>query len=541
MAVPYYNEVSSLGQIRKSPYEGNESAEVGEHLFEYTKSLIDPEEGLGSTFWRTGEGPSGSAIEVFGEEQAGIIQKTNRYIAASGILYGCGWTEGTVQGWSCGRLENDLLLISLLDYRIARSSIPALNRVIKDLDARKIFSDALFRWKLNGRYPRLALCDNINSFKKKQIQCFKCILFIARAATCMKYLDCDFLAISEDTSLISKLYASLDILENQLPVVNQEKKMSKKVTPRNTIPIPNSGIIGSDLITDNDESHVENHEIDLTRRLKSKDYNIVRIHLHSDPGKKKRKKRPTSDTKKENVVTDIVTNMTNISSSVSDDDSKKTRTHNKISSFHMPKRRKKPKRAFTNALVDIKNGASQNTHQQKVVDVPKDFEHTAHFDFPSHISDGSIIYSGLSDPNFLYPVDHEELILNSFQIETAWLVEENMYCNRITNVDWTFVMNYASPALRDKLRKIPYVGENDDDETLAKLLHNRIEAKRFLIVRREVRRKLLKSVVRKRMQDIVPRLRKATHPLRLQKMQLKRMAASFEADAAAAASSKFFL
>jgi len=538
MAPSYYNEVSSLGQIRKSPYEGNESAEVGEHLFEYIKSLIDPEKGLGSTFWRTGGGPSGSAIKVFGEEQAGIIQKTNRYIAASGILYGCGWTEGMVQGWSCGRLEKDLLLISLLDHRIARSGIPALKHVIKDLDARKIFSHALFRWNLNGKYPRLARCDNINSFKKKQIQCFKCILFIARAATCMKYLDCDFRAILDDTSLISKLYASLDILENQLPVVNQEKKMSKKVTPRNTIPIPNFGIIGPDIITDNNESHVENHDNDLNRRLKSNDCNIVRIHFHSEPGKKKRKKRRTSDTKKENVVTDIVTSMTNISSSVSDNDFKKKRTHNKISSFHMQKKRKKPKRAFTHALVDIKNGTSQNTHEQKVVDVPKDFELTANFDLPSHISDGSSMYSeSSSDPNFLYPVDREELILNSFQIETAWLVEENMYCNRSTNVDWDFVMNYASPALRDELRQIPYVGENDDEETLAKLFHNGIEAKRFLIVRREVRRKLLKNVVRKRMQDIVPRLRKATHPLRLQNMQLKRMAASFEA----AARSEFFL
>jgi len=598
-----HTNVSALGQIVQSPYEGNKSAEVGEQLFEFTLSMMDPERGLSSAFHKGRKGPSEEAIEIFGERQAETILETNHYITSSGILYGCGWTEGTIQGSRCGPLKKELLLLCLRDHRIARSCAPEIKNVIKDLGLWKMISDVLSLWKLEAQYPHLARCNNVHAFKKKQTQCFKCILFIARTAISMKYLEWDFRVISDKTSLKAKIHACFGILENLVTV-----KQKKKAPPVADVGIlcstigqcldnindssdhPESVSIGpADLplhhmmYNDETESTFRNHGSDLTRRLRSKDSKIVGIHFHSESGKEGR----TFDSTTEHNVTQIPKLLRSISNEISN----KKRNFNELSSTNLPKKKnktlshalfdKKPidlpknkkktlshalfdmknivnqnligrrfasvsrkddggkpgslhtnpefsfpdKKAtrFSHSLFDTKNSSSQKT-ERKFVDAPKSNALAANHDSPSYVSDGSM-YSSYGDPNFWYPVDSEELILNSLQIETAWLVEESMYCSRNTNVDWVYVMKYASPALKIELRQIPDVGGNIDEETLSKLFHNGIEAKRSLILRREVRRKLLKNVVRNRMKNILPRLRKATHPLHLKKMRLKEMAA----------------
>jgi hypothetical protein len=576
-----YANLSSLERIVQSPYDGNGSAEVGEFLFEYIQSLIDPERGLGSTFRKLDEGPSDEAIEVFGEKQAESIIETSRIISASGILYGCGWTEGVIRGVRCGRLEKELLLLCLCDHRIARSSdANVIKHVIKDLGLWKMVFDALSRWKLEEKHPRLARCDSINSFTKKQIQSFKCILFIARAATCMKYLEWDFPAISDNASLKTKINECFGTLEN-LVTVNQKKEEPKKVPIMKAAPVAtpiadlgilcftcekwlsnnndydSNGRLSNasiapvffplDHFGDNDDNPKTNGS-DLSRRLRSKDCKIVRFTIFP------------SEAKEHNA-----THIRNISRPPSKDGFNKKRSFDKLSSCGVPQNQKPrfshilfdPKNrsltsfsenhdeansgsihtnrkfslpnnkatAFSQALFDMKNNCSKNTDERKFVVMPNIFALDTNHVLPPYVSDDSSMHSGSVDPNYWYPVDPQELILNPLQIEMAWLVEESTYCSRNPNIDWIFVMKYASPALQMELRQIPdVVGTDCDKDTLAMLLYDGIEAKRFTVFMRVVRRKLLKNMVRTRMQGILPRMRKATHPLRLQNMPSKNTA-----------------
>lgn len=296
----------------------------------------------------------------------------------------------------------------------------------------------------------------------------------------------------------------------------------------------------------------------------------MEVQFHSEQGERRHKERFTSDTPKEPSASHIPKTLRSLSKKVPN----RKRNFDKIPSFSLPETNKNQKSTFFHALFnlksninkkdtdssvnsvsenniignpsplhahtssilpekkatgfshvlsDTKNNSSHETEEQKFVNVPKEFAFARNRDIPSYVSDGSSMYSSATDPNFWYPVDPDELILNSLQIEVAWLVEESMYCNRNrnTNVDWVFAMKYASPALQIALRHINDVDGNNVEENLAKLFQNGIEIKRFVVVRREVRRKLLKNLVRTRMQGIIPKLRKATHPLRLQKMRLK--------------------
>lgn len=523
-------EVSAIREIVQSPYEGNRSAEVGEHLFEYTRSLMDPEEGLSSAFRESETGPSDEANEVFGKERAHTILDTVRSVSSSGILYGYGWIDGIIQQRHCGKLDKELLLLCLHDHRFARAPLTGIKQVIKDLGGWEILSNAMSQWKLAGKFPRLARCKSIASFKQKQLQCLKCILFIARAVICMKYLEWDFLDIADDTSLKTKVYACFHILENLVTI--QEKKIAKKKAPTQKPAFPmdldSNESTHNSLINEKKSAH---HHKDLSGRFRSKQRKIKPVRL--DPALEQKEPRK-SDRTKEN----------------SDGKSKRKRSFEKISSVGLRNKGKKQKESSSHvffeitdtslsnksaeipphALFDMKSNRSQVNDETKIVDVPKTIALSMNQKMPSYVSDGSSLHSNSSTssnsshPNFWYPVNSKELILNPIQIEMAWLTEESTFCSRKTDVDWIFMMKYASPSLAVQLRNIPCYRGDVEDMILANFFQNGIERKRFENFRREVRRKLLKNVVRMRMKGILPRLRRATHPLLLQKKRLKKMA-----------------
>ena len=471
-----HTNLSALEEIKKSPYEGKNSAEVGETLFEYMESLMDTTDGK----------PSAEASQVF-KDQAKKLVETSRQVKASGILYACGWKDGIIRGMNCGRLENELLLLCLCGHRIARTcEVSETKSIVKDLDAWKIVSKALTEWKLEKQYPRLVECEDIHTFQRQKCL-FKCILFLARAATCMKYLGWNFLGLSEETSLKIKIHACFEILEKKK--VSKKRPISKTSVPiqagltRKRCLHPNTNSISSN----NNNSNKANRS-ELYHKLRNKNCKIVRIEFRPDS---KKRMRPSDTTKNPAPI------------------------HGNKEPIQP---RPQPKATvFSHALFAT---ATQNSSQtsKRFVDVPKTFALATKHNLP-YVSDGSM-HSGSSDPNFWFPVDKDELILNPLQIETAWLVEESMYCKRSNTIDWLFLLKYASPALQIELRKISY---SDDQDALKKLLHNGIEAKRFAVVRREIKRKLLKSVVRTRMQGILSRLRMATHPLRRKKLQSKQM------------------
>jgi hypothetical protein len=124
----------------------------------------------------------------------------------------------------------------------------------------------------------------------------------------------------------------------------------------------------------------------------------------------------------------------------------------------------------------------------------------------------------LNDEDYWYPVDPQELILNYIEIEVAWLVEESLYCYRKLEIRWDFFWKYASPTLRIELRKLPPMDSRsacDDHKAMEKLvrLHESLVARRFKILRQDIRRKLLRNVVRQRMKHDLLILRRGSHPL----------------------------
>eukprot|EP00536_Pseudo-nitzschia_multiseries_P010949 jgi/Psemu1/326239/estExt_fgenesh1_pg.C_3530005 len=619
--------MSSLETIEDSPYKYNASAEIGEYLFEYTQSLMDPEQGLGSSFRRQNKFPSNDAIQVFGYEQAKIIMETTHQISTSGMLYGCGWTDGVIHGKFCGTLGKDLLLMCLQHHRIARSNFLMLKKITKDLNLWNFIADAMFRWKLKCKYPLLARCEGIALFRQKQSRIFQCMLFLARAATCMKILKWDFLGISEDSSLKRKIYSCLTILEDILAVGRTNEKTTevaqvgllrsrnkstgnkrsftngKMTDTSGTSPgsitrcssksgnnvRSNTSIISYDSIDmcqkidRKPQSAVTPNKciIDLYSRLRSKDLKIVSITIGRDGEKKRKnssttnaidvskfgngeKKRKILDTIKQSalphrrrcisgepsssVVTgDLKRSETNSSISVAtkkgplfshllllnpkitgreknpDSRSEITGSHNlAVSSKTNPSN---TTAGLFHALLETKNNTSRKrVYADNRIDVRSNLSLTASNAEPCYVSDSTTDKITSTDPNYWYPVDQQEIILNPIQIETAWLVEESMYCTRKATADWVFIIKYASPTLKIALRR--QATGNNDDEILAKLLQSELAVKRFDIVRKIIRRKLLQNVVRLRMQDVVPRLRKTFHPLRVKKLKEARMRAS---------------
>ena len=540
-----HTTLSAMEDIVKSPYEGQTTAEVGEFLFQYMQSVINSTRtASGNGQQQPREGPVDEALEVFGGKYTKIIRETSRRIASSGLLYTSEWTDGIIEDSNCGRLPKELLLLCLCDHRIARGDSGYTKRIVKDLQAWGIVSNALRLWKLKKKYPGLARCDNIHWFKKRPNNCFKCILFLARAVTCMKYLEWKFLEIADNTSLKAKIYACLDILESC--VVVAEKKTSRKRPMPTAMPVVEAGDLdcersqeslqhntstssGGDEIQTKGagENSSKNEVIDLSRRLRCKDSKIIEIVFHPPAPKK----APTLD------HSIVKKNRSDLSSRLRDknckiveitfhpepkeQDVKSPVQHGATSGAKSipPKEKQQP---FSHALfATTKSHDNKITNQTKVVDVPKSFALATKSHLPPYVSDSSSMHSGSNNSNFWYPVEKDEVILSPVQIEMAWLVEESMYCRRSTKVDWVFMMKYASPALQIELRRISDVIACNDEQVFARLLHNGIEAKRFMILRREIKRKLLQKVVRTRMQGILPRLRMANHPLRLKKQQLK--------------------
>mmetsp|Transcript_20155 Transcript_20155/g.22468 ORF Transcript_20155/g.22468 Transcript_20155/m.22468 type:complete len:538 (+) Transcript_20155:76-1689(+) len=513
-SVMMHQNMTSMESIEESPYEGNNTttscAEVGERLFDYTKSLMDPDpdDGLSSTLKRTNtQEPSSEAIEVFGEEKAKIILRTNYNISASGMLYGSSWIQGHIRGINCGVIDKELLLLCIHEQRLARGSHGPILAIIKDLNVLKIFVDIISEWKLNSIYPRLAKCIAVSEFRQLRLKCLKCIIFIVRVAICMKLLNWNFLALSDDGTLKSKIYSCLDILENNITVDdsndNNKNKRTKKnksihriqkslapvtrmVSITSTEKVAPFDNISKKLLVNSIRSSVTS-KIPGTDIIKSNDGFVHDLFLSTD--KRSEKEDGSLHIKPAVLSADVPNKKAKIS-------------HDLFNFKHTP--------------------GNKNKEATKVIKIPKNLSSTASNAGPGYVSNDNCSNNSTGDPNFWFPIDSQELILTSIEIEAAWLAEESIFCNRQQNIDWVFVWKYSSPMLKIKLRKNPDVGgvngTDHDDDMIAKLLHNTLAVKRFVIVRRDIRRKLLKNIFRPRMISIVPRLRKATHPLRLKKL-----------------------
>jgi hypothetical protein len=114
-----------------------------------------------------------------------------------------------------------------------------------------------------------------------------------------------------------------------------------------------------------------------------------------------------------------------------------------------------------------------------------------------------------NDGDYWYPVDPNETILNPTEIEFAWLLEECLYCFRKWNTEFSFVLKYASPNLKIKLRELPPAEGLEAGSRQAEFIRNLVRLDepsvemRFFNFRREVRSKLLNGEVRARMETVL--------------------------------------
>jgi hypothetical protein len=110
-----------------------------------------------------------------------------------------------------------------------------------------------------------------------------------------------------------------------------------------------------------------------------------------------------------------------------------------------------------------------------------------------------------------YPHDPDEIILDATEIEVAWLVEESIYGLRNREIQWDFVWEYASSALRIQLRKVDFVLGNELEQLIR--FQDVLVSKRFPIKRKLVRRELHRGKLRERMRNVIPKLRLAGREL----------------------------
>ena len=183
---PSTRMISTMNDIDESPYQESATAEIGEEIFDKFKSLLQPESAPGCRHPQ----PSHHAVDVFGSVAlANAVIEASSKIALSGMTYSDQWSEGTIYGPSIRDVPKAILLLLLQEQRFSRPSAEgALKKIVEDFDLCRKMIRALVRWKLAGRYSKLITATNHTAFGAHRSQCYKCLIFIARASICLETL-----------------------------------------------------------------------------------------------------------------------------------------------------------------------------------------------------------------------------------------------------------------------------------------------------------------------------------------------------------------
>jgi hypothetical protein len=200
-----YAEIESMNNIVKSPYEPNESAEVGEKVFDDMKALLDPKED-GSVY--------PEAARLFGTRLAESLVVANEQIGKAGMVYSPNWQEGKIRGVQCGWIPKALLLLCLHEQRFARANEAVLSGVIKDLGTCKIVKEAMEEWNISEDYINLTTSGANFTFTRQKAASGKCEIFVARAYRCIKALK----HTTIDVHLMKKIKACLSIMNARVKV-----------------------------------------------------------------------------------------------------------------------------------------------------------------------------------------------------------------------------------------------------------------------------------------------------------------------------------
>ena len=200
-------EISAMNQIKDSPYQVDATAEVGEDLFENFKALLVPASGSGRRQQRASE----AAIKVFGESLADAILEASSKIGLSGVIYSPEWKDGSIRGAKVGSIPTPILLLLLQEQRFSRPGVTgALVQVVVDFELCRTVIKALVRWNMVDKYPKVSQTTTHAHFTTQKVQCYKCLIFIARVFHCMKILNMEVMP----ESIKHKVESCFQILES---------------------------------------------------------------------------------------------------------------------------------------------------------------------------------------------------------------------------------------------------------------------------------------------------------------------------------------
>jgi hypothetical protein len=202
-------QVSPSVDMEWSPYEKGYNAENEEKAFIEMANLLRP---MPNDGFRRRLVASSAAIKFFGSELAGSLAATSSAIKASGMIFAGDFIEGRIRGVASGSISKPMLLLCLQTDTIATRALNdqrlAMEAAVRRLELWSIVKESLTHWQLEKTYTNLAASlDNI-TFTSNKLQCQKCLIFVARAFSCIKVLK----RPAED-SLSWKVRACLRIMD----------------------------------------------------------------------------------------------------------------------------------------------------------------------------------------------------------------------------------------------------------------------------------------------------------------------------------------
>ena len=223
--------IESMSEIVKSPYDGNECAEVGEDCFEELRLLWD-------------RGTDGKInprmVALVGDKLALDLCNVHHEIGKSGMLYSANWKEGKIRESDFGWIPKRQLLLCLHEHRFANGDVIVLQAITKNLDCTKLVLEAMKLWDLMDTYPNLASNRNEETFVfgVKKIFSYKCQIFVARAFATLQILN---KTEGIQQSLTKKIKACLSIMNEHVRVNQIElARMRRKAQKRKALEAPPS-------------------------------------------------------------------------------------------------------------------------------------------------------------------------------------------------------------------------------------------------------------------------------------------------------------
>eukprot|EP00934_Nitzschia_sp_Nitz4_P007084 Nitzschia sp. Nitz4//scaffold212_size37733//27005//28699//NITZ4_007738-RA/size37733-augustus-gene-0.11-mRNA-1//1//CDS//3329542037//7074//frame0 len=210
-----------MAVIEKSPYEANLNAEKGVDLFSRMRNILKERKG---DDYRTVDA---EATRIFGPTNAWCLVKANALIDKSGMVYSQEWCNGNIRGEKIGKIPKDLLLVCLVSKRFVKAQDLLLSGLTRDLDIALLVQEALDAWKIKADFPRIRGASKSFQFATKKRDSYKCAIFVARAYSCYKAFS---MTGRIDASLMAKVMACLDIMEEHLPSSSTSSKKRRKST-----------------------------------------------------------------------------------------------------------------------------------------------------------------------------------------------------------------------------------------------------------------------------------------------------------------------